>query len=146
MPVTSIIIPELSLALRVYTGQVTASELKTAIKATYADPRYHEDMAEVDDLLDAQFVDVGFKEALDFARKAQEYHRERGYMTPLCFVVTQAEAQSSISMFEVFSEMVGATQSMYVVPGYAEVLAILDLPAASLRLLPESRQMDQDLL
>lgn len=146
MPVTSIIIPELSLALRIYTGQVTATELKTAIKSTYADPRYREDMAEVDDLLDVQFVDVGFDEALNFARKAQDYHRQRGYMTPHCFVVTQTAAQQSISMFEVFSEMVGATQSMYVVPGYPEVFAILDLPAESLNLLPENRHADKDLL
>lgn len=146
MPVTHTIVPELSLVLRIYSGHVTAAELQAAIKATYADPKYREDMAEVDDLLDISFVDIGYQEALEFSRKAQEFHHQRGYQTPHFFVVTQAAAQTSVSMFEVFSEMAGATESMFVLPGYPEVMAVLDAPADSLKFLPAHRQTERDLL
>ncbi len=146
MPITTSVLPDLSLVLRIYSGKVTMAELRSAVLQAYAHPDYNNTMAEIDDLMGAESVDIGFAEMMEFAKEAQANYQKRGFMPKHCFLANEKRSDAVVMMYRELSDMIGNTESLFVLHGYPEALAVLDLPPDSIDMLPEACRSEAHLL
>ncbi|CUH52594.1 hypothetical protein J7382_18255 [Shimia sp. R11_0] len=137
MPISTHILPELSLVLRRYSGKITMAEIRQAVAKAHAHPDYRPSMNEVEDHLDITAVDIGFDEMKTFALDVQAYNNARGGATEHIMILSKNPVLDAIEMYQTFIDLSGESGHVHVLAGYPEVFALLDLPADLLPLLPE---------
>lgn len=146
MPVSLTIIPELNLVHIIYAGRVTPQELFDETQACYKRPEYKSGMSEVSDFFDVTSFKIGYDEMHNFTTRSDETHGQLEHPIDICLVGSSKVSEPAILMYE---GMIAAKEipiNLYVVPGYPEALAVLNLPEDSLKHFPESCQTERHLL
>lgn len=146
LPISVSVIPELNLVHNVYTGQVSIQDLFDEQTKRHQDPAFVMGMPAVNDLSQVTEVDIGFDEMMAYAKQTLETYRD--VTEPIQIVLvgeTQATA-AAMAMYENLSAASNAPFHVDVVPGYPEVLAVLNLPPDSLKHFPDFCHRESHLL
>ncbi len=146
MPVSLTIIPELNLVHIIYSGRVTPQELFEETQACYLNPEYKPGMSEVSDFFGVTSFDIGYDEMHSFTNRSDETHGKLATPIDICLVGSTKVSEPAILMYEGMIAAKDIPINLYVVPGYPEALAMLNLPESSLELFPTSCQNERHLL
>ncbi len=146
LPISVSVIPELNIVHNVYSGRVTIQDLFDEQTKRHQNPAFVMGMPAVNDLSQVTEVDIGFDEMMAYAQKTLETYRN--VTTPIQLVLvgeTQATS-AAMAMYENLSAASNAPFLVEVVPGYPEVLAVLNLPPEGMHHLPDFCRQESHLL
>ncbi len=146
MPVTATIIPQLSLVHVVGTGTLTEDELRSALTKCYAQPDYRFGMPEIADMSQVGFIDTRFDIHQSFVKELATLHADQGAALHVIFLGLTGQPALMVEMFRNLVAAQDPKAKIETANGYPEVLALLDLPAESIRHFPESCQQVRHLL
>ncbi|MCH2068368.1 hypothetical protein [Shimia sp.] len=137
MPISVSVIPELQVVHNVYTGRVTIQDLYDEQTKRHQNPAFEMGMPGINDLSQVTEVDIGFDEMMAYAKQTTETYRDVTEPIQLVLVGETPITAAAMAMYENLSAASNAPFEVTVVPGYPEVLALLNLPAAGLAYFPD---------
>ncbi len=146
MPISVNVIPELGLLHNVYSGRITIEDFLHQKKQRRTDPNFRMNMPRVNDLSQVTEVDIGFKELLVHAISTRESLSEVPEPIQLILVGESKSIAPAVAMYESLYAACGIPFEMNIVPGYPEVLELLNLSADSLKLFPEFCRLESHLV
>lgn len=146
MPVTAKIVPPLSLVYVEYTGKVNVPQAQKALRKCFASPKYRIEMDKVADLTKITELESGFTEILEFAKETSAQYEAKKPSTKLCIVADNTVSEKAAQMFADLAAATHHPGEIHIVPGFPEVLAILNLPNNALKSLPKQCRTEAYLL
>lgn len=146
MPVTAKIVPSLSLVYVEYIGKVNVPQAQKALRNCFASPNYRIEMNKIADLTKITELDSGFTEVLEFVKETSAQYEEKKPSTKLCIVADETVSAKAAQMFADLAAAVHHPGDIHIVPGFPEVLAILNLPDKALNSLPKQCRVEAHLL
>lgn len=146
MPVTTQILPEISVVHVVCTGHVNSAEIRKALLDCYADPAYRWGMPEVADMTKALSMETEWEETMDFIKEFQVLHADNNSSLRLLIVAPAGQVKDMVKMFSSIVAALEYHMAVDVVAGYPEVLALLDLAPDELAYFPAFCRNESHLL
>ncbi len=146
MPISVSVISELQLVHNVYSGRVTIQDLYDEQIKRHDNPDFVMGIPAVNDLSQVTEVDIGFDEMMAYAQQTMETYRDVTEPIQLVLVGETPVTTAAMAMYENLSAASNAPFEVTVVPGYPEVLALLNLPEEGLAYFPDFCQRESHLL
>ncbi len=146
LPISVSVISELQLVHNVYSGRVTIQDLYDEQIKRHDNPDFVMGMPAVNDLSQVTEVDIGFDEMMAYAKKTMQLYRDVTEPIQLVLVGETAVTTAAMAMYENLSAASNAPFEVTVVPGYPEVLALLNLPEEGLAHFPDFCREESHLL
>ncbi|WP_412553623.1 hypothetical protein [Shimia sp. MIT1388] len=146
MPISVSVISELQLVHNVYSGRVTIQDLYDEQIKRHDNPAFVMGIPAINDLSQVTEVDIGFDEMMAYAQHTMETYRDVTEPIQLVLVGETAVTTAAMAMYENLSAASNAPFEVTVVPGYPEVLALLNLPAEGLAFFPDFCREESHLL
>lgn len=146
MPVEASIITSLGLVHMVCSAQVTMDEIRTHSQNCYARPDYRPGMPEIVDLSQVTDTTFGFDDLLVYVKELQHNQTIKGVSTTVCIVAPDGIPEMMAQMFASLAATNGEAMNIHILPGYPEVLAVLDMPAANMSHFPDFCRTEAHLL
>ncbi|GAA6179863.1 hypothetical protein NBRC116594_13010 [Shimia sp. NS0008-38b] len=137
MSVKGSIVEPLGLLHVVYQGVIKLDDARREFRRLYTTPAYRAGMPEVCDFSQITELDLGFDEMLSFVRDAIAFHAAQGAIPTICIVATPNSAQHVLDMYADLTHALSNDYPIYMVEGYPEVLALLELSREDLAHFPE---------
>ena len=146
MSISVSVIPELHLVHNVYSGRVTIQDLYDEQTKRHQNPAFEMGMPGINDLSQVTEVDIGFDEMMAYAQKTMQAYRDVVDPIQLILVGETPVTATAMAMYENLSAATNAPFEVAIVPGYPEVLALLNLPAEGLAYFPDFCRDESHLL